>query len=979
VWSVLGVFDYASFERIESLSALEPYPAHYQRTGLPHEETENDPNEGLNPIGTSEIALYRHDNSPKSNGWDGCETELLSGNPKDGPSGYMMVWFNLSSAAVDACGTVELVEASFEHSATAIAEHCQRESTFEFCVYETLGGPDLVLIVKLRNLGEDLEGGCRVIYNARNMKALDLLPSTARTAESKIPQCHAFASTYSFLIYSEPGTNSTDLSQKDNPTTLSFSTSIRSAPGHEKEIIESITRGDDRLGRQLVVTGDSSILLQSDNLQDFFSLISGSLPNSVSTGKHQHNNIHLSRTTIVSNDFSNLPKSFVHDSLRFSKKLSDILNEISKILISVPYKHLRRTTQYEIRKHIDILKAAFSKNENANAVRDLLPFLLQLRRCLSHPAWSRIVDQPQKRLMLQEEFETFLHHFSTSLRNRIEHRLETLESSFVNSLDFATNRLINAYSVVSWLTWERFVSSPRTAIQEGTDQDHCIAPQFGTMVRAGSFGGVDCRELFDFARIEVEQIYPNNTDAFDYVRPISEHGEINDWNTPLVLMSISGAVLFKPERALFYFLHESAELSDWLQLRYSENLRVEMNDWILDIVTAKALERLSGTDQQIERMSKKSFLIMHQHLKTIFSEAILLEESLLSRTDEAQDPTGKNGEDKTQASKAFDNIRADLKTWQRSRLFPRQSNFEELKKKASPLFFLDKIDGVLARLNSYEYTMILEYPVSQVDYKIDEYMDGVLRRSLATFGGSDTFFNSFSRWIQNFRESLVEILSDLGAWLCFRRILSLHEGDVSSAAMRRWVLKDISAGCIEEAAIDSQFPDLHVVEQFFQRFCFLSYLESEDHLDWRKQVLHGFGEIMDAYIKLTPSVKEELIENLENVLSVTCDNFAMLPSKVNPVSIHLSLGDRLKLYIQKNGFPEYFMPKAKTPEFDLLLEFNKTWVARFKSEKNTGHGKSSDNHIEEMRYFLLRKLWSKSQRFVVPRAYDQGAIPNENT
>jgi hypothetical protein len=105
----------------------------------------------------------------------------------------------------------------------------------------------------------------------------------------------------------------------------------------------------------------------------------------------------------------------------------------------------------------------------------------------------------------------------------------------------------------------------------------------------------------------------------------------------------------------------------------------------------------------------------------------------------------------------------------------------------------------------------------------------------------------------------------------------------------------------------------------------------------------------------------------------------MLPSKVNPVSIHLSLGDRLKLYIQKNGFPEYFMPKAKTPEFDLLLEFNKTWVARFKSEKNTGHGKSSDNHIEEMRYFLLRKLWSKSQRFVVPRAYDQGAIPNENT
>jgi hypothetical protein len=890
----------------------------------------------------------------------------------------MMVWFNLSSAAVDACGTVELVEASFEHSATAIAKHC-RMSTFEFCVYETLGGPDLVLIIKLRNFGEDLEGGCRVIYSARNMKAIELLPSTARTAESKIPECHAFASTYSFLIYTEPSTNLADVSQQDNPTTLAFSTSIRSAPGHESEILKAISNRDDSLGRQIVVTGDSSILLKSHNLQDFFSFISGSLPNTVSTGKHQHNNIHLSRTTIVSNDFSNLPESFVHDSLKLSEKLSNILNEITQILTSKPFKHLRRTTQYEIRKHIDILKAAFSKNENANAVRDLLPFLLQLSRCLSHPAWKEIVDQPQKRLMLQEEFETFLHHFSTSLRNRIEHRLETLESSFVNSLDFATNRLINAYSVVSWLTWERFVSSPLTTIQEGTDQDHCIAPQFGTMVRAGSFGGVDCRELFEFARVEVEQVYQKHKHGFDYVRPIAEHGGIKDWNTPLVLMSISGAVLFKPERALFYFLHESAELSDWLQLRYSENLRVEMNDWILDIVTAKALERLSGTDQQIERMSKKSFLIMHQHLKTILSEAILLEESLLSRTDEEQDPKGKSGEDKTQASKAFDNIRADLKTWQRNRSFPRESNFDDLKKKASPLFFLDKIDGVLARLNNYEYRMILEYPVSQVKYGIDEYMDGVLRKSLATFGGSDTFFNSFTKWIQSFRESLYEILSDLGAWFCFRRILSIGEGVVSSADMRHWVLKDISAGCIEEAAIDSQFLDSQIVEQFFQRYCFLYYLESEDHLDWRKQVLHGFGEIVDAYIKLTPSVKKKLLEELDNVLSVTCENFAILPSKVNPVSIQGSLGDRLKSHIQKNGFPEYFMPKSKTPEFDLLVEFNKTWVARFERERNNGHGKSSDNHIEEMRYFLLRKLWSKSQRFVVPRAYDQGTISDENT
>jgi hypothetical protein len=73
------------------------------------------------------------------------------------------------------------------------------------------------------------------------------------------------------------------------------------------------------------------------------------------------------------------------------------------------------------------------------------------------------------------------------------------------------------------------------------------------------------------------------------------------------------------------------------------------------------------------------------------------------------------------------------------------------------------------------------------------------------------------------------------------------------------------------------------------------------------------------------------------------------------------------------------MPKSKTPEFDLLVEFNKTWVARFERERNNGHGKSSDNHIEEMRYFLLRKLWSKSQRFVVPRAYDQGTISDENT
>ncbi len=971
VWSVLGVFDYANFERIGSLSALEPYPADLKMRQAVSPEDEEALKAGFNPIGTSEIALYRHDASPKSDGWGLSEVGLLLGDSNDKSLGYMMVWFNLSSAAIDSCGSVELVEASFEHCAKTIAKHCKNASNFEFCVYETLGGPDLVLLIKLRNLAEDLENGCKAIYDARNMKAVDLVQRSGSEEVSHIPNCHAFASTYSFLIYDNNVSKSHFESQTTNQTNLAFHTSIRAAPGHEKEILNTLNATINDMDRQIVVTGDSSILVKSNDLKGFFSLINGSLPNTVSTGRHSHNNIHLSRTTIVSNDQSKLPDTFQHDSLKLSEKLSEILDEIDQILKSKPFRYLRRTTQYEIRKHIDILKAAFSKNENANSVRDLIPLLVQLKRCLSHDAWENLLDDPQIRSMFQEQFEWFLSHFSASLRNRIEHRLETLESSFVNSLDFATNRLINAYSVVSWLTWERFVPLPEKTTDESKELGHCIAPQFGTMVRAGNFGGVDCRELFEFARNEVEQRSHAYTGRFEYVRPIAENGGEKGWNTPLLLMSISGAVLFKPERALFHFLHESAELSDWLQLQYTRKLRELINNWILESITEKTLIRLSFSDATIKDNCDKAKPKTRQYLRNILVEAMHLDEKLYILFANSGNPKAVEIHDEESQKRAFTSFIVDLKPLHNNPSFSTEDEVAILSGKASPLFFLDKLNGVLSRLNTHEFKKMLERPISKSEPDFDAYIDVHIRKKLTEIGVYDIYPDSFSRWILSFRESLVEILSDLGAWFCLKQIFNLGEHKIETEETRLWVLKDIFASCIEEISIDKQLPDLRIVCQYFQRFCVLYYLEYQNNLGWRERVTNDFIEIIKTNVDLNEIQESELRSNLDNVIEVTSKNFGILPTNDPQAFPSQSLGERLKAMIQNNDFPPFFMPSQGTPEFNLFVEFNKTWTARFENFDNAPEN-SPDNIIEELRYFLLKKLWSKSQRFVMPRAYSQG-------
>jgi hypothetical protein len=847
-----------------------------------------------------------------------------------------------------------------------------------------LGGPDLVLLIELRNLSKDLEGGCKAIYDARNMKADDLVQQTNSEEVSQIPNCHAFASTYSFLIYDDHVSKSHCESLATNQSNLAFHTSIRAAPGHERKILDDIEAINKDMGRQIVVTGDSSILVKSNDLKGFFSLSNGYLPNTVSTGEHSRNNIHLSRTTIVSNDQSKLPESFVHDNLELSETLSNILDEIDQILKSKPFRYLRRTTQYEIRKHIDILKAAFSKNENANSVRDLIPLLVQLKRCLSHDAWEKLLDDPQIRSVFQEEFERFLSHFSASLRNRIEHRLETLESSFVNSLDFATNRLINAYSVVSWLTWERFVPLPEKTTDESKELGHCIAPQFGTMVRAGNFGGVDCRELFEFARNEVEQRYHAYTGRFEYVRPIAENGGEKGWNTPLLLMSISGAVLFKPERALFHFLHDSAELSDWLQLQYTKEIRKLINDWILDNITEKTLKKLSFSDARIERMCQESQRQAHKQMRDLIVQAMLLEEYLYLRHKEKKTSINTIDREEEIQKEAFESFLADLKFFQNNRTFPLESELAILIEKVSPLFFLGKINGVLLRLNTYEFKVILELPVTQTTEGFDEFTDAVFRDSLSTFGVSDEYSNTFTNWIGNFRESLVEILSDLGAWFCLKQIFSLSSETIATEEQRLWVLKDIFASCLEESSIDKELPDLQIAYQYFQRFCVLYYLECTNHLDWKNRAKRDFTAVVLANVELTDSQKVELSGSLDNVIEITCRNFGVLPGNNSQGDRYVSLGDRLKL--MKSEFnPSFSMPNKGTPEFDLFKEFNKTWAVRFEFEhllKRTTERQSEEkikelkNKIDELRYFLLKKLWSKSQRFVMPRAYSEGSKGN---
>jgi|LakMenEpi03Aug12_release.lakeMendotaPanAssembly.Ray.scaffolds.fasta_scaffold12045_9 hypothetical protein len=982
-WSVLGVFDYAKFQRIDKLSDIEEFDrAFLPDRNLVDSTVEENASDSIEfyPTNSAEIALFRHSSSEQKN-WEQSEETLIKGQTGEQNPSFFMVWFNLSSAAIDGRLFIDQIEGSIIKCSERIKTFCDEEGFEKYCIYETLGGPDLVLVVELGQLSKDLELACNVVYKSRSLTASDL----AVTEDSRVHKCHAFASSYSFLVYSHPlifeqtgekeNRTKTDTPKKrKRPGNLEFISAIRSAPGHELEILKELSKRKSgiHLDSKIVISGDLSIITRSSNLAGYFSVIQNLLPDSLATGASHRNNVHLSRTTITTKKTRSLSPPLEHDNLTLASELNKVLSKIGSISQSMPISQLRRSTRNELQKSLTLLQGAFIKNENANAARDLIPFLLQFQRCLMSDEWDTLFKQvPTSRTEFENHFSGLLIDFNNALRNRIEHRFETLESSFSSSLDFAANRLINAYSIISWIAWERFIPKITTTNEQPADRagnigEHCFADRFGIMVTAGFSGKIKSKEYFGFARQFRERRAGEKNSRFSYSESILDISGAGEWNSPLLTLSISGANLFRPEIALIHFLQEMSRVAQWPKLKQAEPIRKAVNEWVLDIFSARVVSSSDELSRLINNDPNK-YADVRSRVRKYLVVCTCLRDAWY------QNFNSKGGSIYSPNVSAFnyanDEFKLRLQNLRKRPGFDYKNESEILVTNHNPTDFPSKIYETIADLNGEQLKNVLNGPLQYQGEQTesDRNIDEQVRRALSNFRDTDEFSDTFRIWKDLLNSFLDEYFSYYGMWECFKRILQLdYSADVIKQKATD-LLNKIFSSIIDEYEV----PDLDLGNFFayFRAYSCLIFTELLGSVrDWKQESSKFFT---DQIIARSPQgadhdeLKCSVTAKFDECLKPLFHDFFVIPYAANSSNLvpdFEPLLNRLAPH-QKHKIKDLFnMPESDKPEYKLLKEFNKVWGRSMNDVEQS-------QDIECLRFMFIRKLWCKSQRFAFPQAY----------
>jgi hypothetical protein len=286
----------------------------------------------------------------------------------------------------------------------------------------------------------------------------------------------------------------------------------------------------------------------------------------------------------------------------------------------------------EMSKALLTVKKALTRNERIGALRDLFPFVSQLCYCILHEQWVAIdrVDLNTRQAIISSASQLTIHLWR-AIRNRIESRVESLDPSFPGTLDSGTSKLMNGYSVAAWLCWGIF-----NAVDSNS---FCASDSFAACVAAGYSGRIQTQEAFADLRKEIEN--PSLHTIVKNITPLGS-GKEKSWHSRLLLLDISGHVIFRPEVAFLHCVHEMAEFSDWWSLKHTISLRQVVNkfqfrfflrglfdDFRKDVATSISLNEFKERIITLILVNRKNAPVTTQNAMESFNQVFI----------RAEDPT----------------------------------------------------------------------------------------------------------------------------------------------------------------------------------------------------------------------------------------------------------------------------------------------------------------------------------------------------
>ncbi len=847
----------------------------------------------------------------------------------------LVVQLSVSSVTFNAFTTYDelLIAMTKIESKVATLLQAEQEWLPKSDVYWTLGSQDFVALLAISNEGQ-IPSAMGVVQLLRQILFVDVF------GDLDSPKHHVFAGVNAQFAFK---TSYTDELHNRSPadSTIFLRSNVTISPGHEEEYL-----GDSSLQ---LSWNSASLTVSFSTIAEYSKWLDNNCLNVNGHRKQDIGNTYgeilFSKdvlTTASRNDSS-------HDQIDLNDHIKKLRNEIRNGVISFTSRSVGPSQGIEIQKTIDAICAALGRNECLGAVRDLLPFLRRLSECLGSDRWANyLLCDSYSSQRVSQDLTRLTEHSWIAIRNRIESKSDHFDPMYSSSLNNGCVKLMNAYTVAAWLCWD-VLSRATNADPRKLENVSCDAENFAACVCAGSSGRVECEKVFD--------------EFISIAKP-------NDSSTPLLLLSISGPVLFRPEAAIAHCLHEMAEFSMWIEQAVGppslHELRGEISKFISWIVEGYVFD-----------------LILHSE-SVFLKNHILQEEGRTNVTKLLQYAV--IAEHNQTVGELFESIICS-DPWEKAQTVFKQiiastplDDVEELLMRSWLGMANNEKFGLMKRLGGLN--------ASHFD-SLQQELNGVLRASTArqtTEAPSERFtIASFRRRCEVFVTIVREAFADFGMVLAISRMLKETNGIGKSilltshinymfAALIESLYAWLPSAAIEIAlkTILPRWATLHratrpttpylawrgLFEMDFVRYC----------VDFSRAVPNPPSS--EYYTTFARSILDE--SEMYCVFNRVVKHDSDLPhNRIEPheESDNTSLFDIFGLWLSKqltDGVEKTtWWPADGTPQHKLLSEFLSTWNLAVVDAENS----TSSIETSHARTRLVLSFWAKSQKLVLPKVF----------